>query len=142
MGLDLGEVRIGVALSDPLGIISQPHTVLKAASPRRDAEAIRGLVEQTGTQCIVVGMPLNREGKPGPQAEKVLAFIELLRQVVPVEIVTQDERFTTAAMQRVLIDAGVRRDRRKQVIDKLAAQQILQTYLDRQAAAARARGNR
>jgi putative Holliday junction resolvase len=142
MGLDLGEVRIGVALSDPLGIISQPYTVLKAASPRRDAEAIRGLVEQTGTQCIVVGMPLNREGKPGPQAEKVLAFIELLRQVVSVEIVTQDERFTTAAMQRVLIDAGVRRDRRKQVIDKLAAQQILQTYLDRQAAAARARGNR
>jgi putative Holliday junction resolvase len=142
MGLDLGEVRIGVALSDPLGIISQPHTVLKAASPRRDAEAIRGLVEQTGTQCIVVGMPLNREGKPGPQAEKVLAFIELLRQVVPVEIVTQDERFTTAAMQRVLIDAGVRRDRRKQVIDKLAAQQILQTYLDRQAATVRARGNR
>jgi len=132
LALDVGEVRIGVALSDPLGIIAQPHSVIAASSLDRDAAAIRDLVAQTAAVRIVVGLPLDLEGKPGPQAQKVLAFVERLRAAVDVEVVTQDERYSTAAAQRVLRQAGVKRKKRKKVIDKVAAQHILQVYLDRQ----------
>ncbi|GMU91816.1 MAG: hypothetical protein AMXMBFR4_08740 [Candidatus Hydrogenedentota bacterium] len=133
IGVDVGDVRIGVALSDPLGIIAQPHSVVQTQSPQQDAAAIARIAAESGARRIVVGMPLNREGKPGPQAEKVLAFVEVLRQTVDVEIILQDERFSTASAERALIDAGVRREKRKRVIDKVAAQRILQTYLDRRA---------
>ena len=132
VGLDVGDVRIGVAVSDPLGIIAQPHSVIRCASPDKDVEAVRQVVADSEAVRLVVGVPLNREGKPGPQAEKVLAFIERLRGVVNVPIVTQDERYSTAAAQRTLIAANVRRAKRKQVIDKIAAHHILQTHLDRQ----------
>ena len=131
VALDVGEARIGVAISDPLGIIAQPHSVLACSSPERNVAAVRALVEQTEAVRVVVGVPFNREGKPGPQAEKVLRFVEQLRGALNVEVVTQDERFTTAAAERMLIAANVRRKDRKQVIDKVAAQHILQTYLDR-----------
>lgn len=133
MALDVGDVRIGVALSDPLGIIAQPHSVITAKSPQADAEAVKHLIDETGTKWLVVGVPLNKEGKPGPQAEKVLGFVKLLRQVLGIEIALQDERFTTAEAQRGLIAAGVRRQARKGLVDKIAAQRILQTYLDRRA---------
>ncbi len=132
IGLDVGNVRIGVAVSDPLRIIAQPHSVIKCSSPRNDIEAIRKLVLETEAVRVVVGLPLNQEGKTGPQAEKVLAFIEQLRAVLDVEVVTQDERFSTAAAQRMLIQANVSRKGRKQVVDKIAAHHILQTHLDRQ----------
>jgi len=132
LGLDVGDVRIGVAVSDPLGIIAQPHSIIPCAGFKNDIEAIAKLVTETEAVRIVVGLPLNREGKPGPQADKVLAFIEQLRTAVNIEIVTQDERFSTAAAQRMLIQANVSRKGRKQVIDKIAAHHILQTYLDRQ----------
>ena len=132
MGLDVGDVRIGVAVSDPLGIIVQPLTVVKCGGEEQDLAAIAALVSEQDVNRIVVGLPLNREGKPGPQAEKVLAFIEALKGKVSVEVVTQDERFSTAAAQRMLIDANVSRKGRKQVVDKVAAQHILRTYLDRQ----------
>lgn len=138
MALDVGDVRIGVAVSDPLGIIAQPHSVIAAKSPQADADAIKKLIDDTGAKCLVVGIPLNREGKPGPQAEKVLAFVDVLKQTLSVDIVLQDERFSTAAAQRELIDAGMRRRDRKQVIDKAAAQRILTTYLDRRAREQRA----
>lgn len=138
MALDVGDVRIGVALSDPLGIIAQPHSVIAAKSPQADAEAIQNLVRETDTLRLIVGIPLNQEGKPGPQAEKVLAFVELLKQTLSIDIVLQDERFTTAEAQRGLIAAGVRRQARKGIIDKIAAQRILQTYLDRRAREQRA----
>ncbi|MBM3289675.1 MAG: Holliday junction resolvase RuvX [Candidatus Hydrogenedentes bacterium] len=133
MALDVGDVRIGVALSDPLGIIAQPHSVIAARSPQADADAVRSLVNETETKCLVVGIPLNQEGKPGPQAEKVLAFVEVLKQTLAIEIALQDERFSTAAAQRELIAAGVRRQARKGIVDKVAAQRILQTFLDRRA---------
>ncbi len=131
LGLDVGDVRIGVAVSDPLGIIAQPHSVVTRTDLDADLLALRRLVEETEAIRIVAGMPLNQHGKPGPQAEKVQAFLDKLRPVAGVEIVTQDERFSTASAERALIQADVRRKRRKQVIDKVAAQQILQTYLDR-----------
>lgn len=131
LGLDVGNVRIGVALSDPLGIIASPHSVVQSSSPKKDAEAIAQLVEKTEAKQVVVGLPLDMEGKVGPQANKVLEFIAFLKEATPVEIFTQDERYSTAAAQRMLIEADVSRKGRKQVIDKVAAQFILQTYLDR-----------
>lgn len=132
VGLDVGDVRIGVAVSDPLGIIASPHSVIQASSPQRDVAAVQAIVAEQDAKRIVVGLPLNREGKPGPQAEKVLAFVELLRDAVDVEVVTQDERYSTAAAQRMLIEVNVSRKKRKKVVDKVAAHHILQTYLDRQ----------
>jgi len=131
LGLDIGDVRIGVALSDPMRIIASAHSTIAATSPQADAEAIRDVARETEAVRIVAGLPLNREGKPGPQAEKVLSFLELLRTKVDIEVVTQDERYSTAAAERMLIDANVRRKGRKKVIDKIAAQHILQTYMDR-----------
>jgi len=131
LALDVGSVRIGVAVSDPLGIIGQPFKVITCSSQEKDIAAIREIVEGTQAVRIVVGLPLNLEGKPGPQANRVLEFVEVLRQAVAVEVVTMDERYTTAGAERFLISANVRRKKRKQIVDKIAAQQILQTYLDR-----------
>ncbi len=131
VGLDVGDVRIGVAVSDPLRIIAQPHSVITRSTPERDIAAVCGVIEQAEAVRVVVGLPLNREGKTGPQAEKVLQFIEQLRAASSVEIVTQDERFTTVAAERMLIAANVSRKNRKKVVDKIAAHHILQIHLDR-----------
>lgn len=131
LGLDVGDVRTGMALSDPMRIIASPHDVIQMTTPREDAEAIRTVVEEYEVVRIVAGLPLDREGNVGPQAEKVLAFLEVLREVVDVEVATQDERFSTVSAERVLLQANVRRKGRKKVIDKIAAQQILQVYMDR-----------
>jgi putative Holliday junction resolvase len=137
MALDVGDVRIGVATTDPLRIIASAHSVIQHTTEEQDVEAIAKLVKELEVVRLVVGLPLNQNGEPGPQAEKVLKFVEALKQKTDVEIVTQDERFTTAASTRMLIQADVRRKDRKKVIDKVAAQNILQTYMDRQARIAR-----
>jgi putative holliday junction resolvase len=131
VGLDVGDVRIGVAVSDPLGVIATPRTVIKRTSIAEDVHEIRSIVEETQAVCIVAGMPLNREGKPGPQARKVAAFLEALGKVLDIPIRTQDERYSTASATRSLRETGVKGKRRKQFVDQVAAQQILQTYLDR-----------
>ncbi|HOF42156.1 MAG TPA: Holliday junction resolvase RuvX [Candidatus Hydrogenedentes bacterium] len=132
IGLDIGDVRIGIAVSDPLGITAQGREVLSARSPEEDAAAICALAKEVEAIRVVVGLPLDQNGEIGPQAAKVLAFVETLRELLDIDIVTQDERFSTAAAQRALIDANMRRKKRKSVIDMVAAQHILQTYLDRQ----------
>lgn len=131
LGLDVGHVRIGVALSDPLGILATPHSVIQCVSLEKDAETIAQLVRDNEVKTIVAGLPLNQHGDEGPQAAKVREFLDILKQHVDVEIDTMDERFTSAIAERVLISANMRRDKRKKVIDKVAAQQILQVYLDR-----------
>ena len=133
IGLDVGEARTGVALSDPLGIIASPFDTIQVKSLRADAEAVKAIAEEQGAVRIVVGVPLNMEGKVGPQAAKVLEFVEVLREAVDLEVVTIDERFSTAAAERSLRESGVKGKRRKQVVDQVAAQQILQLYLDREA---------
>ncbi len=129
----MGEARTGVALSDPLGIVASPFDTIQVKSLRADAEAVKAIAEEQGAVRIVVGLPLNMQGKVGPQAEKVLAFVEVLKETVDVEVVTIDERFSTASAERSLRDSGVKGKRRKQVVDQVAAQQILQLYLDREA---------
>ncbi len=137
VGLDVGDVRIGVAVSDPLGSMALPREVIQRRDMESDIAAIRAILEETGAIRIVAGVPLDQNGQPGPQAEKTLAFAERLREALTgIEVVTQDERYSTASAQRTLIGAGVSRKGRKKSVDMLAAQHILQTYMDRQSRAA------
>jgi len=132
IGLDIGEARTGVAVSDELGMIATALDTIHMSEPTEDALAVKKIVDEQQAVLIVAGIPLNQHGEIGPQAEKVLAFIEELKKLIDVEIVTQDERFSTRAANRALISANIKSRKRKKVIDKAAAQQILQLYLDRQ----------
>ena len=134
LALDVGDVRIGVAASDPLGITAQPHSVVAAEPADAAVQAIADLVHELNAQYIVAGLPLTKQGEEGPQAAKVRAFTEQLANAVDVDIKMQDERFTTAMVERAMAQAGVNKKKRKQNVDMLAAQQILQTHLDRRAA--------
>lgn len=134
VGLDVGEVRTGVAISDPLQIIASPYGTVSMASSEAALAELARIVREAEAVRIVAGAPLDREGRLGPQAEKVLAFVERLRCAVDIDIVMQDERFSTAAAERALIAADVRRKKRRRVVDKIAATHILQAYLDRLAA--------
>ncbi len=130
LGLDVGERRIGVALSDPLGLTAQPLTVLARRDLVRDLEAIRGFITQHGVETVVVGLPLTMQGAHGPQAQRITAFAQTLRRelALPVELV--DERLTTVQGERALLEMDTSRRKRKQVIDQVAAQLILQHFLD------------
>lgn len=135
--MDVGDVRIGVAVSDPLGSMALPRDTIERKSLQDDLARLRDIVAEVKAVRIVAGLPLTLEGERGPQAEKVLAFVEEVKRELAIEVVLQDERFSTKSVERALIQADVSRKKRKSVVDKLAAQQILQTYLDRQASARR-----
>lgn len=132
LGLDVGMKTIGVAVSDELGLAAHPRLTLPRKGTRADVEAIAELVAREGAEVVVVGLPLSLDGKIGPRARRVLAFVEALRarlgDALPVE--TWDERFSTVAAERVLLEADLSRARRKEVIDKQAAAYILQGWLD------------
>jgi len=130
LALDVGDVRIGVAVSDPLEVIAQPLTSVKRTSVREDVESIKRLAEEHETGKIVVGIPKTLDDKVGIQAQKVLDFVESLGKALEIPIVLWDERFTTAEAERALIEADMSRRKRKKVIDKVAAVLILQGYLD------------
>lgn len=135
--MDVGDVRIGVAVSDPLGSMALPRDTIERKSLQDDLARLRDIVAEVKAVRVVAGLPLTLEGERGPQAEKVLAFVEEVKRELAIEVVLQDERFSTKSVERALIQADVSRKKRKSVVDKLAAQQILQTYLDRQASARR-----
>jgi putative pre-16S rRNA nuclease len=127
LGIDFGEKRIGLAVSDPLGITAQPVAVVENG----DMEGILGVIRKNeGIDEIVVGLPKTLKGEVGIAAEKVLKFVEVLKKETTIPIVTWDERMTTAAATKMLISAGLSRKKRKKVIDKSAAAYILQSYLD------------
>lgn len=130
LSLDVGERRIGVAISDALGMTAQGVTVLERRSPDADLEALRKLASERGAETIVVGLPLTLKGERGAHAQRVMAFAQRLRHTLglPVELV--DERLTTVQGERALIETGSSRKKRKAVIDRVAAQLILQHYLD------------
>lgn len=134
MGLDIGERRIGVALSDTLQKTAHPHGVIRSSDHEKDASAIRALADEYDVVRIVVGMPVSMSGQMGPQARKTQAFVEMLRGALDVPIDTYDERLSTVSAGRLLAEAGVKPAERRRVRDALAAAVILQTYLD-------ARGN-
>lgn len=131
MGLDLGDKKIGVALSDPLGLTAQGLEVV--ANKGSNAAVIGRIKEIAGryqVEKVVVGLPKNMDGSSGPRAEKARAFARQLARELELPVEMWDERLTTAAAERLLIGADVSRSRRKQVIDKMAASLILQGYLD------------
>jgi putative Holliday junction resolvase len=136
MALDLGEARIGVALSDESGTLASGLATLRARGPRKDAQQVAALVREHGVRELVVGLPLRLDGTRGPQAEKVLAFVERLRRVAGIPVLTRDERLTSVAAAERLADAGVRGAARKERLDRAAACLILQELLDERRAAA------
>ena len=131
LGLDLGSKRIGVAVSDRSGTIASPLTVLTRGRSRRDDHArIAALVREEEAECVVVGMPRSLSGGDGPAATAARSEASALASVVGVPVETYDERFTTVTANRSLAAAGVRGQARRQVVDKVAAAVILQSWLD------------
>ena len=130
LGLDVGDVRIGVALSDETATLASGLLTLERVGPRKDVRAVAAIVRERQVGEVVIGMPWRLDGTMGPQGEKVTAFVESLRRAVEVPVVTWDERFTTVAADELLAEAGVRRRDRKARIDRAAAVLILQGYLD------------
>lgn len=133
MGLDVGDATIGVAASDELGMIAHGITTIRRTSLERDLEALKAIINEKDIKVIVVGFPKNMNNTVGPRGQISIDFAELLKERFEgVEVVLWDERLTTASARRTLIEADVRRNKRKGVIDKLAAILILQNYLDMQ----------
>ena len=138
ISLDVGDKTIGVALSDALMLTAQGLMTIERIGIRKDADKVLALVKEHGCDTIVMGLPLNLDGSDSIQTEKVRAFRTMLENkmksnaIKGVEIVYQDERFTTKIAESVLIEADVSRKKRKDVIDKQAAVIILQSWLDRQ----------
>lgn len=131
LGLDVGDRRIGIALSDETQTLATGLPTFERIGPRKDLKAIAALVREHQVSDVVVGLPRTLEGSLGPQAQKVLLFMEELRPVVRVPVVSWDERFTSSMATQALIEAGVSRQGRKGgVVDKVAATLILQSYLD------------
>lgn len=134
MGLDLGDKRIGVALSDPMGWTAQGLEVIASkGSSEADIKKIKEVARQYEVERVIVSLPRNMNGSPGPRAEKARVFAGRLAKALELPVEMWDERLTTVAAERVLIEADMSRARRRQVIDKMAAALILQNYLDTQA---------
>ncbi|GBD15917.1 Putative pre-16S rRNA nuclease [bacterium HR26] len=128
LGLDIGGRRIGVAVSDELGLIASPLESLDLS--KRGIERLLALVEQYDPQAIVIGLPTGLSGREGQQAAEVREFAEQLRARLDRPIIFWDERLTTAIAERALIESGTRRARRKELVDAVAAAVILQSFLD------------
>lgn len=131
MALDFGDARIGIAMSDIMKIIANGYETYKRVGEEQDLKYIAALVKPNLVDEIVFGLPINMDGTEGDRVVRTREFAEKLGGLVPdVKIVFQDERLTTVTGERMLIEAGVRREKRKGVIDKIAATIILQQYLD------------
>lgn len=130
MALDVGDKRVGVALSDPTRTLATGLMTLHREGLKADLRALLDLIEEHAVEHIVVGWPLLMSGRPGAQAFKVAKFADALAKRTDVPIERWDERLSTAAAERALIEGGVRRQARKGVVDKVAATLILQGWLD------------
>lgn len=130
MALDYGEVRIGIAFSDMLNIIANGYETYVRKDLQTDLNYLSNLVKEKEVDTIVLGLPINMDGSEGERAEATRAFGEALGKISGVKIKYLDERLTSASAERLLIEADMRREKRKQVIDKVSATIILQNYLD------------
>lgn len=130
MGLDVGEVRIGIALSDQTGLIAQSHATLERSGWDRDLAYLAEIAETHEVDRFVVGNPLNLDGSSGRQAERARDFADRLQEATGLPVVLWDERFTSLSAEKILIEAGVRRKKRRKAIDRMAAAIMLQSYLD------------
>lgn len=133
LALDVGDRRIGVALSDPTGLIASPLTVLHRVAERKDLEAISTLVQGHDVDCVVIGLPRTLKGELGPQAQRVMRFGEHLAEVIQVPVVYWDERHSTVDAERIVKSRGRQKARGgRAFVDDVAAAVILQSYLDSQ----------
>ncbi len=132
LGLDIGEKRIGVAIGSPGGVLALPLKTITYTDPSQAIKEIQEIVARENIGKIIVGMPRSLSGDVGPQAVKVQEFAAVLAQSLPVPIEFQDERFSTHSVNRMMREAGTRRDKQKERRDAEAAAYILQGYLDKQ----------
>jgi putative Holliday junction resolvase len=132
LALDVGERRIGVAMSDSDGLLSMPLTTLKAEPRERALKEIAALIEEHTVAVVVVGLPLTMSGEIGPQAQIVCAFADQLAAALGRSVELFDERLTSVVAEQMMIDLGIKADKRKARIDEIAASIILQDYLDHQ----------
>jgi len=136
MALDVGDRTIGVAISDPLFIMAEGHSTIFRESIEKDFDILKDIIIKQNIIKIIIGLPKNMNNTIGPQGEKVLSFVESLKEFLKensfnTEIIMQDERLTTVSAERILIEGNMSRKKRKKVIDKVAATYILQSYLDK-----------
>ncbi len=129
IAFDIGDKRVGVALSDPLGIMALPQKTYWRKGYEKDLQALSLIAKESCVEKIVCGLPLNFDGSESEQTVKTREFIDGLKKYVDIPIVTADERFTTLMARRVLIEADMRREKRKEVIDSIAASYILEDYI-------------
>jgi putative Holliday junction resolvase len=130
LGLDMGSKRIGVAVSDGLGITAQGFATFERESDQALIARLRDVVGREGIQEIVVGLPLNMNGSCGPQAKNAACFAEILKEKLDIPVKLWDERMSTQEVERIMVKADISRSKRKKKIDTLAAQVILQSYLN------------
>jgi len=130
LGVDYGERRIGLAVSDALGITAQPVGVVTVSSPREAIVAVERAVEKHEATHVVVGLPKSLSGHMGPKALETIRFVAAYQRSSHVPVSLWDERLTTASAERVMIEADVKRRKRRRAVDMVAAQLILQSYLD------------
>jgi putative Holliday junction resolvase len=131
LGLDLGTKTIGVAISDGMRYSATPLETIQRTKFTADAARLLALIVENDAVAIVLGLPLNMDGSEGPRVQSTRAFARSLGQKTPLPILFWDERLSTSAVTRMLIEADTRRDKRAEVVDKLAASYILQGFLDR-----------
>jgi putative Holliday junction resolvase len=130
LGLDIGTKRTGVAMSDASRFLSSPYTTIETRDPREWVRQLTEIIQKEEVAEIVVGLPLNQYGEEGTDANRIRSYINLLRSRTDLPVVEWDERYTTVQAERALIHADYSREKRKQVIDRVAATIILQGYLD------------
>ncbi len=130
LGLDIGEKRIGIAISDELGYSAQGMRVLNRNGIEDDLALLRELIKETEATEVVVGLPKNMDGSLGESAQKILSFAKQIEEFLSIPVILWDERWTTAEATRLLVEADISRSKRRKVVDKLAAVLILQGYLD------------
>jgi len=130
LGLDMGTKRIGVAVSDPLNITAQGLENIEKTSEQDVVAAVKEIVRVNNIEEIVIGLPLNMDGSEGPKAKEAITFSQTLKTALGLPVHLWDERLTTKQVERIMIEANTSRMKRKTKIDKLAAQLILQGYLD------------
>lgn len=130
LGLDIGDKTIGVAVSDLLQFTAQGVKTIKRIGRKKDLDELATIIEEYDIKKIVIGLPKNMNNTIGPQGEKTMEFGTKIKNKFKIDVVYVDERMTTMSAQRILIEGDVSRKKRKDLVDKVAATYILQTYLD------------
>jgi putative Holliday junction resolvase len=130
MALDVGRVRIGIAISDPLRIIASPYENYKRKNIREDIAHIKNIIISSGAEKAIIGLPVSMDGTLNQQCQSIMGFAEELKKEINIPVEFTDERFSSVAAESVLIEADVSRKDRKNLTDKLAAAIFLQSYID------------